>query len=73
MNVEKEEFIRKLGLNIRDEREKKGLSLEALAFKAGIDYSQLSRIENGKINTSVFSIYNIALGLEIPMTRLFLF
>ena len=51
MNVEKEEFIRKLGLNIRDEREKKGLSLEALAFKAGIDYSQLSRIENGKINT----------------------
>ncbi|HPH86804.1 MAG TPA: helix-turn-helix transcriptional regulator [Ferruginibacter sp.] len=73
MNLEKEEFIRKLGLNIRDEREKKGLSLEALAFKAGIDYSQLSRIENGKINTSVFSIYNIALGLEIPITQLFLF
>ena len=69
--MEKEEFVKKVGLGIRNLREEKNLSLEQLAFDAGIEYSQLSRIEKGKINTSIYSAYNIAKALGITMSELF--
>ena len=69
--MKKEEFVKRIGLGIRNLREEKSLSLEQLAFNAGIEYSQLSRIENGKINTSIYSAYNIAKALGISMSELF--
>ena len=69
--MKKEDFVKRMGLGIRNLREEKSLSLEQLAFNAGIEYSQLSRIENGKINTSIYSTYNIAKALGISMSELF--
>jgi transcriptional regulator with XRE-family HTH domain len=36
-----------------------------------MDYSQLSRIERGKINTSVYQIYTLARVLEVPANSIF--
>ena len=69
--MEKEEFVKTIGTSIRNRREEKNLSLEKLAFEAGIEYSQLSRIETGKINTSIYNAYNIARALGISMAELF--
>jgi transcriptional regulator with XRE-family HTH domain len=70
--MKKEEFVQKVGHNIRNIREERKITLEKLALEAGIEYSQLSRIEKGKINTSIYSMYNIANALEVSVTEIFL-
>jgi transcriptional regulator with XRE-family HTH domain len=42
---------RKLGQLVQRHRQAKGLSLRALAREAGLDYSWLSRVEQGEIAT----------------------
>ena len=54
-----------IGMRIRQLRMDSHLTLETLAFNADMDYTQLSRIELGKINTSIFQIHKIANALEI--------
>ena len=68
MRLSKEDFITKIGERVRQIRISKGLSLERVAFDAGMDYSQLSRIELGKINTSIYQIYVVSNSLKVPMT-----
>lgn len=41
------------------------MSLEALAYETGLEYSQVSRIELGKINTSVSHLFLIAQALKV--------
>ena len=64
-------FLMKIGTKIRDLRLKKGLSQMDLAFKCGdIDYSQINRIELGKVNFSVSYISLIANALEVNPAEL---
>ena len=62
--------IKTLAKNVRRYRTDKNLSMEALANLAGIEYSQVSRIERGVINTSVSVIFAIAKALEIQPSAL---
>lgn len=71
MKLSKEQVCIRLGERIREERVKQGLTLERLAHEAEIDYSQLNRIELGKINTSIYQIYQICHFLKIPLTDIF--
>jgi len=60
-----------IGTNIRKLRNGKGLSQEELAFKAGIDRSYLSEIENGHKNISVTVLDQIASALGAKITAFF--
>ena len=71
MAFNKEKVVKLVGERIRKLRISKHLTLESLAFKAEMDYTQLSRIELGKINTSVFQIFKIAAALKIPIQDIF--
>ena len=71
MASDKERVVKQIGDRIRKLRISNHLTLESLAFKAEMDYTQLSRIELGKINTSVFQLYKIATALNIPIQELF--
>jgi transcriptional regulator with XRE-family HTH domain len=61
----KDTVAKLIGMRIRQLRMDNHLTLETLAFNADMDYTQLSRIELGKINTSIFQIHKIASALEI--------
>lgn len=61
----KDTVAKLIGMRIRQLRMESHLTLETLAFNADMDYTQLSRIELGKINTSIFQIHKIAAALEI--------
>ncbi|MEN9381895.1 MAG: Helix-turn-helix domain [Bacteroidota bacterium] len=61
----KDTVAKLIGKRIRQLRMESHLTLETLAFNADMDYTQLSRIELGKINTSIFQIHKIAAALEI--------
>lgn len=65
MSHDKDMVIKLIGERIRKLRIDNHLTLETLAFKADMDYTQLSRIELGKINTSLFQIHKIAIALQV--------
>jgi transcriptional regulator with XRE-family HTH domain len=71
MKLKKEEFVLKVGSKIRELRMEKGLSIEKLANNAEIERKQLSRIELGEINTSIYQVYNILHTLEVPINDVF--
>lgn len=54
-----------LGDNVRKYRRLAKISQSLLAELVGVKYSQIARIELGKINTSVSMIYLIAEALNI--------
>jgi transcriptional regulator with XRE-family HTH domain len=61
MSLKREEVSKKIGARIREIRNDKGLSIEKVANGANIDYTQLSRIELGKISKS----------LDVPIPHIF--
>lgn len=70
MPLSKEELTRHIGNRIREYRNDRKLTIEGLAVAAEMEYTQLSRIERGKINTGIFHIYKIAGSLGISMNEL---
>ena len=70
MPHDKDMVVKLIGERIRKLRTDNQLTLETLAFKADMDYTQLSRIELGKINTSIFQIHKIATALDISTSAI---
>ena len=71
MALKREDVSKKIGERIREIRNDKGLSIEKVANGANIDYTQLSRIELGKINTSIYQLYCISRSLDVPIPHIF--
>ena len=65
--ITKEELSVSIGKVIREFRLSKKMSIESLSNETGLGYSQLSRIERGKINTSIYHIYIIVKTMNIPI------
>lgn len=61
-----EEFLKKVGNRIRELRLEKNMTQMDLAFKCNeTDYSQINRIELGKVNFSISFLSLIASVLEV--------
>jgi transcriptional regulator with XRE-family HTH domain len=61
-----DEFLLKVGSRIREIRLSKGLTQTDLAFKCNDkDYSQINRVELGKVNFSVSYLSLIASALDV--------
>lgn len=66
-----ERFLKQIGLRIRQLRLKKGMTQEELAFECDYaDFSQINRIELGKVNFSISYLKLIAEKLEVPVKDL---
>ena len=61
----KNEILLLVGKKIRCLRQDRGLTMEQLAFEVGIEYTQLSRIERGVINTSIYQLFVISRALQV--------
>lgn len=66
--MEKEAVL--LGRRIRELRMKRGMTQEKLAESAGLDLSQLSRMENGHGNPKFDTLQRIAKALQIQSYEL---
>jgi len=70
--MEKEDFIKKLGLIVREARKKKGISIEELAFNSNVAYSTVSCLERGVAkDLKVFNLYNLIKNLDIDPHLIF--
>lgn len=57
--------LKKLGNHLRKLREDKGLTLRELSSACSIDYSNILKIEQGKINVTFTTILDLASALEL--------
>jgi transcriptional regulator with XRE-family HTH domain len=60
----------RLGSVVREHRERAGLSLRQLAARLGVSASLLSRIENGKAQPSVTTLYGLTAELGLSLDEL---
>lgn len=65
----KEQIQILLGENIRNIRTSRNWSVEKLALESGLTYSQISRIELGRRNPTVYTLYQIIFTLEVQASE----
>lgn len=72
LNILKVEVLHLLGARIQQLRESKGMSQVDLAGKmmGKFDTTNISRIESGRNNPTIFTLYRIAEALEVPISQL---
>lgn len=58
-------FLTALGQRIREVRQTRGYSQEALALRAGVDRTYVSSLERGKRNVSALIVRRLAKALAV--------
>lgn len=71
-SMEKSELLKSVGKRIQNLRLNKGLTQVDLVGKidGDIDTTNISRIESGRTNPTIFTLYRIAVALEINLEDL---
>ena len=64
------EYSIKLGIRIREIRKSKNISIEEIAYKAGLDAQNLRKYELGKQEMRVSMLKRIADAFEISVSEL---
>jgi transcriptional regulator with XRE-family HTH domain len=72
MFMTRSQFSLIIGSKLRELRISKSITIEQLSFKSGIDPKQITRIELGQINTSIFQIYRISNALSVDLVDIFI-
>lgn len=74
-SVEKSDLLKNVGKRIQNLRLSKGLSQVDLVGKieGDIDTTNISRIESGRTNPTLYTLYRISKALEVPLEELIKF
>ena len=72
MNRRANEGRTKFARRLCEVRNAKGLTQFELAERAGIDFTYISRLENGRVVPSLALVERLAKGLEVEIYQLFL-
>ena len=67
----KEQFLKSFGAHIKQVRIEKGLSGADLAGMLLMDQPNLTRIEKGRVNVSIYFVKQVCNALEISFERMF--
>jgi len=68
--VKYEDKVRDIGEKIKSVRLEKGLTQLDLAVKCNIEQSSLARIESGRTNPTIITLFTIAEALELEVKSL---
>ena len=68
--MKKEQLQKRIGQRIIELRTQKGWSQADLARACNKDRQAIEKIENGKVNATIFSLFEISKALEIPLSQL---
>ena len=70
--VDKKLIAKNIGATLNRLRIDKNLSMQQLATLAEIEKSQIYRIENGKVDVRISTLYLLAEALKIEVTEFFI-
>jgi DNA-binding XRE family transcriptional regulator len=73
INLKNKNLILSFGIHIRKLRVERAYSMRYLADLADVNYTQISKIETGKINTTISTAYALAKALDVSIDELFKF
>ena len=65
-----EDIYKRIGFNLLKQRRLKGWAQEQLSERSGVSRSRISKMENGKENFNIESLFLIAQSLEIDFIEL---
>lgn len=65
------QFLILIGQNIRRIRSRKNITQFKLAALCDFEKASMSRIESGKTNTTVLTLFKISQALEVPISEFF--
>ena len=70
--MEKSKILIQIGKRIKEVRESKGISQIELVgrMEGNIDATNISRIESGRTNPTIITLYRISTALEISLSEL---
>lgn len=68
--MKKEQIQINVGNRIRQFRESKGISQQVLAAMCNFEKGNMSRIEAGRTNPTIYTLYKISQALEIKISEL---
>ncbi|UNY97753.1 helix-turn-helix domain-containing protein [Zhouia spongiae] len=63
----KDQLKKKVGKRIIELRNKKGWNQSDLARACGKDRQAIEKLENGKVNPTIYSLYELAKVLEVDL------
>ena len=69
--MKKADFLIKLGKRIKTLRTQKDMSQNDLAIECNFEKASMSRIESGKSNPTIRTLYKISIALNINLAELF--
>jgi len=71
-SMEKSDLLKLVGKRIKGIRESKGMAQVDLVVKmeGSIDTTNISRIESGRTNPTVYTLFRISQALEVSMSDL---
>jgi transcriptional regulator with XRE-family HTH domain len=69
--IRDEKLLKRFARNLKKARNARGLSQEDLADKSGLALSQIARIDSGRLNTSISTVYAILKALNAEANELF--
>jgi transcriptional regulator with XRE-family HTH domain len=73
------QLLKKIGQRIKQIREEKGISQDTLGIRMSLDRpksikeydkSNVSRLESGKTNPRIFTLYRVAAALDVSLADL---
>ena len=65
-----QDIYKRIGFNLLKKRRLKGWTQEQLSERSGVSRSRISKMENGKENFNIESLFLIAQSLEIDFIEL---
>jgi len=70
--MEKSEILKIIGQNVKRIRQEKGLTQVDLVGKieAQIDTTNISRIEKGRTNATIHTLFRISQALDVPLSEI---
>ncbi len=66
----KEKVLEKFGKHLTKLREMQEMSIRQFAATSGLEYSQVQRIEKGKVNLAFTTLISLAQGLSVEPSKL---
>ena len=71
--MNKEQLKKEVGKRIVELRNLKGWSQSDLARACGKDRQAMEKLENGKVNPTLYTLLEISKALEVPLSDMFSF
>ncbi|PCE66735.1 helix-turn-helix domain-containing protein [Sediminicola luteus] len=66
----KDDLKKRIGKKIVELRLQKGWNQAKLAKESGKDRQAIEKIENGKVNPTIYTLYELSLALKVPLDYL---